>query len=87
MAVSVLWFFRAVPWVGLQRVIVAFSDHTHFLYSFKCVKLWADNLFMFRHVLYNCKHFLPSANKIRYGLYHCKYVSNYGQTNLLLWID
>ena len=30
-AVDVLWLFLAVPWVGLQCVIVAFPDHTHFL--------------------------------------------------------
>ena len=47
MTVSVLWFFLTVPWVGLQRMIVVFPDHTHFLYSFKCVELWADNLDMF----------------------------------------
>ena len=31
MRISVLWFFLTVPWVGLQWVIVAFSDHTHLL--------------------------------------------------------
>ena len=30
--VDVLWFFLTVPWVGLQFVIVAFPDHTYFLY-------------------------------------------------------
>ena len=29
--VGVLWLFLPVPWVGLQCVIVAFPDHTHFL--------------------------------------------------------
>ena len=29
-AVIVLYLFLAVPWVGLQCVIVAFSDYTHF---------------------------------------------------------
>ena len=24
-----LWLFLAVPWVGLQHVIVVFLDHTH----------------------------------------------------------
>ena len=28
--VIVVWFFLAVPWVCLQFVIVAFSDHTHY---------------------------------------------------------
>ena len=28
---NVLWPFLTVPWVGLQCVIVVFSDHTHFL--------------------------------------------------------
>ena len=32
MTVSVMWFFLAVPWVGLQCVIVVFPDHTHFLF-------------------------------------------------------
>ena len=30
MAVSVLWLFLTVPWVGHQCVIVLFTDHTHF---------------------------------------------------------
>ena len=29
--VNVLWLFLTVRWVGLQRVIVVFPDHTHFL--------------------------------------------------------
>ena len=29
LSVIVLWFFLAVPWVGLQCVIVLFPDHTH----------------------------------------------------------
>ena len=43
--VNVLWLFLAVPWVGLQCVIVVFPDHTHLLFcvilklrmSFACV--------------------------------------------------
>ena len=27
--INVLWLFLNVPWVGLQYVIVVFSDHTH----------------------------------------------------------
>ena len=30
--VHVLWLFLTVPWVGLQFVIVAFPDHSHFLF-------------------------------------------------------
>ena len=30
--INVLWLFLAVPWVGLQFVIVVFPDHTHLLY-------------------------------------------------------
>ena len=30
---NVLWLFLAVPWVGLQYVIVVFPDHTHLLFS------------------------------------------------------
>ena len=29
--VNVLWLFLTVPWVGLQSMIVVFSDHTHLL--------------------------------------------------------
>ena len=29
--VSVLWLFLTVSWVGLQFVIVVFTDHIHFL--------------------------------------------------------
>ena len=29
--VNVLWFFLAVPWIGLRCVIVFFPDHTHLL--------------------------------------------------------
>ena len=28
---NVMWLFLTVPWVGLQCVIVAFPDHTHFI--------------------------------------------------------
>ena len=30
--VNVLWLFLTVPWVGLQFVIVEFTDHTHLLF-------------------------------------------------------
>ena len=30
---GVLWLFITVPWVGLQCVIVVFSDHAHLLFS------------------------------------------------------
>ena len=41
MTVSVLWLFLAVPWVGLQGVIVVFPEHTHLLFcvSSECVNL------------------------------------------------
>ena len=29
--INVLWLFLAVPWVGLQCVIVVIPDHTHLL--------------------------------------------------------
>ena len=29
--INVLWLFLAVPWVGLQFMIVVFHDHTHLL--------------------------------------------------------
>ena len=32
-AVGVLWLYLAVPWVGLQYVIVIFTDHTHLLFA------------------------------------------------------
>ena len=31
--VNILWLFLAVPWVGLQCVIVVFPDHTHLLFA------------------------------------------------------
>ena len=31
--INVLWLFLTVPLVGLQCVIVVFTDHTHFLRS------------------------------------------------------
>ena len=31
LTINVLWLFLAVPWVGLQCLIVVFPDHTHFL--------------------------------------------------------
>ena len=31
--VNVLWLFLMVPWVGMQCVILAFPDHTHFLFA------------------------------------------------------
>ena len=30
--VIVVWIFLAVPWVGLQFVIVVFPGHTHLLF-------------------------------------------------------
>ena len=35
--IDVLWLFLAVPWVGLQYVIVVFPDHTHLF--FKCLSM------------------------------------------------
>ena len=32
---NVLRLFLAVPWVGLQCVIVVFPDHTHLLFVFR----------------------------------------------------
>ena len=32
MSVSVLWLFFAVPWAGLQCVIMVFSDHAPLLF-------------------------------------------------------
>ena len=32
-SVNDMCLFLAVPWVGLQCVIVAFPDHTHFLFE------------------------------------------------------
>ena len=32
MTVNVLWIFLAMPWVGLQCVIVVFPDHNPLLY-------------------------------------------------------
>ena len=29
--VIIVWLFIAVPWIGLQFVIVVFPDHTHLL--------------------------------------------------------
>ena len=31
--INVLWLFLTVPWVGLQYVIVVFTDHTHLLFN------------------------------------------------------
>ena len=30
--INVLWLFLKVPWVGLQCMIVVFTDHTHLLF-------------------------------------------------------
>ena len=30
--IDVLWFFLTMPWVGLQYLIVVFSDPTHLLF-------------------------------------------------------
>ena len=30
--INVLWHFLAVPWVGMQCVIVVIPDHTHLLF-------------------------------------------------------
>ena len=31
--INVLWLFFTVPWVGMQCVIVVFSDHTHLIFK------------------------------------------------------
>ena len=31
--VIVLWLFLALPWVGLQCVVVVFPEHTHLLFK------------------------------------------------------
>ena len=33
--INVLWLSLTVPWVGLQCVILVFSDHTHLLFYSK----------------------------------------------------
>ena len=47
-AINVLWLFLAVPWVGLQCVIVVFPDHIHLLFALihidrKCFKDWSQS--------------------------------------------
>ena len=37
MTVSVMWLFLAVPWVGLQCLIVVFPDHTHLILYWWCL--------------------------------------------------
>ena len=31
--INVLWLFLAVPWVGIQCLIVIFSNHTHITFE------------------------------------------------------
>ena len=38
-AVDVLLVFLVVPWVGLQCVILVFSDHTHLLFAKKQIRI------------------------------------------------
>ena len=42
--INVLWLFPTVLWVGLQCVIVVFSDHTHLLFAHTLVKLLHNKL-------------------------------------------
>ena len=35
-----VWLFLAVPWVGLQFVIVVFPDHTHLLFMWVQTKIF-----------------------------------------------
>ena len=44
-----VWLFIAVPWVGLQFVIVVFSDHTHLLFLWFKTKIF---FFMFSYLAY-----------------------------------
>ena len=39
--VTVLWIILTVPWVGLQCVIVVFTDYTHLL--FVCLILYVPS--------------------------------------------
>ena len=46
LTVVVLWLFHTVPWVGLQCVIVVFSDNTNLLFiAYKFMEeQWLINL-------------------------------------------
>ena len=54
MADNDLWLFLAVPWVGLQCVIVIFPDHTHLLFK----SLFAPEICLMSHeVRHNAKKY------------------------------
>ena len=51
--INVLWLFLTAQWVGLQCVIVVFSDHTH-------SNFFANNLYQF--VYFVIPYFLKNKN-------------------------
>ena len=48
----VLWLFLAVPWVGLQCVIVVFPDHTHLLFRGKAAVAIVNKGICDRHITF-----------------------------------
>ena len=72
MAVSVLYLFLAVPWVGLWSVIVAFPGHTPFLFTapwqtfskIKCFHERFCSIFFFKSVLKMGRNVRNSAFRV-----------------------
>ena len=46
--VNAIWLFLTVPWVGLQFVIVVYSDHTHL--HFNCLLLITSGCTSFKEM-------------------------------------
>ena len=60
--VIVLWLFLMVPWVGLQCVIVVFSDYPHIPFSISlCHKYFENIRYSSKCVEFNWRLISPGA--------------------------
>ena len=64
---DVRWLFLTMPWVGLQCVIVVFTDHTHF-FGYSDIKMNAPTAF--HSILIQAKSFIVPANLSMIVLIH-----------------
>ena len=62
--INVLWLFLALPWAGLQCVIVVFPDHAHLLNDILSRIKYTDKGYCLKHFYGRFKYNIPI--EIRY---------------------
>ena len=61
--VNVLWLFPKVPWVGMQCVIVVFSNHTTYFFNAKNTFHSSNNYFQL-HMFFTLLKLLPLTKQL-----------------------